>query len=267
MTHRSSRDAVEDLRTGRYVIQIDREVVANLEMAEIQRRRDTNHSPAPLFTNLRGCRFPAVSNLFDSIQRASCRIGGSLEVVRRVIEVKIDPSALPKKPFRFPGVPRTSLNMLPRKAARGPVQKSTRTIKILPAKKCWSDHGDVCVTLPQVRIDNPNTLSNPVQVKPDMHRVQLAGNDDDPNREVGLHCQIHRGMGIHHQAGLDRGKPLCGVRTVGRSPARSVAEVMLLFEDLMKLTFGGALAGRKNAMITGNRGPLSRNIGFAVDHA
>ena len=36
--HRSTRDAVEDLRKGGYLIQIDEQVDAHLEMAEIQRR-------------------------------------------------------------------------------------------------------------------------------------------------------------------------------------------------------------------------------------
>ena len=33
-----------------------------------------------------------------------------------------------------------------------------------------------------------------------MYRVQLSGGQYEPNREVGLHYQIHRGIGVHHAA-------------------------------------------------------------------
>ena len=65
-------------------------------------------------------------------------------------------------------------------------------------------------------------------------------------QEVGLHYQIHRGIGVHHRAALDRGKPLRVTITVGGAPAMSVAAVMPLPEGLTELTFGGALAGRTN---------------------
>ena len=30
-----------------------------------------------------------------------------------------------------------------------------------------------------------------------MYRVQLTGNEYETNKEVGIHYQIHRGIGIH----------------------------------------------------------------------
>ena len=264
MKHRSTRDAVEDLRKGGYLIQIDEEVDAHLEMAEIQRRVYANQGPALLFTNLSGCRFPALSNLFRSIEQARYLFRRILEAVRRLIEVKIDTSALPKRPFRYAGVPRIALNMLPRKVARGPVQNSTCTIADLPAIKCWPDDGGAFVTLPQVLSDHPNTPANLMQVNLGMYRVQLSGNEHETNREVGLHYQIHRGMGVHHRAALDRGKPLRVAITVGGSPAMSVAAVMPLPEGLTELTFGGALAGRRIPMITGNHAPVYAEADFAI---
>jgi 4-hydroxy-3-polyprenylbenzoate decarboxylase len=262
--HRSTRDAVEDLRKGGYLIQIDEEVDAHLEMAEIQRRVYANDGPALLFTNIRGCDFPAASNLFGSIEQARYLFRGTLEAVRRVIEVKIDPSALPKRPFRYAGVPLTALSMLPRKVHRGPVQKSTCKITDLPSIKCWPDDGGGFVTLPQVLSDNPNAPSNLMQVNLGMYRVQLSGNEYEHNQEVGLHYQIHRGMGVHHRVALDRGKPLRVTITVGGSPAMSVAAVMPLPEGLTELTFGGALAGRRIRMITGNHAPVYADADFAI---
>ena len=45
-----------------------------------------------------------------------------------------------------------------------------------------------------------------------MYRVQLFGNDYVPDREVGLHYQIHRGIGVHHAAAIRRGEPLASER-------------------------------------------------------
>ena len=53
MTHRSTRDVIDDLRRGDRLIQIDDEVDPHLEMAEIQRRVYASGGPALWFTNLR----------------------------------------------------------------------------------------------------------------------------------------------------------------------------------------------------------------------
>src|SRR5207253_1042417 len=40
-----------------------------------------------------------------------------------------------------------------------------------------------------------------------MYRAQLSGGEYLRNREVGLHYQIHRGLGLHHAAAIRRGVP------------------------------------------------------------
>ncbi len=122
MKHRCTRDVVEDLRRGGRLIQVDDEVDPNLEMAEIQRRVYASGGPGLLFTNVRGCGFPAASNLFGSLEQARYLFRDTLESVRRLIEIKLDPSALPKQPIRYARVPLTALRMLPRHVGKGPVQ-------------------------------------------------------------------------------------------------------------------------------------------------
>jgi 4-hydroxy-3-polyprenylbenzoate decarboxylase len=82
-----------------------------------------------------------------------------------------------------------------------------------------------------------------------MYRVQLAGNAYEADREVGLHYQLHRGIGLHHAAALARGEPLRVAVFVGGSPALAVAAVMPLPEGLSELPFAGALAGHRIPMI------------------
>lgn len=263
MKHRSTRDVVEDLRRADRLIQIDDEVDPHLEMAEIQRRVYSNDGPGLLFTNVRGCKFPMASNLFGSLEQARYLFRSTLESVRRLIEVKLDPSALPKKPLRYAGVPLTAIKMLPRFTRRGAVSSNQCSVADLPQLKCWPDDGGAFVTLPQVLSADPAAPQNLMRVNLGMYRIQISGNQYSGD-EVGLHYQIHRGIGVHHRAALDRGEPLKVCITAGGSPAMTVAAVMPLPEGLTELTFAGALAGRRIRMIRGDHAPVYADADFAI---
>ena len=74
--------------------------------------------------------------------------------------------------------------------------------------------------------------------------------------EVGLHYQIHRGIGVHHAAAVRRGEPLRVSVFVGGPPAHTLAAVMPLPEGLTELLFAGMLNRR--------RFRLARRDGFAI---
>ena len=264
MKHRSTREAVEDLRRGGRLIEVDDCVDPHLEMAEIQRRVYASAGPAILFSNVRGCRFPAVSNLFGSLDQARYLFRDTLESVRRLIEVKIDPAAVAKRPFRYIGVPWTGLQMLPRYSRSGPVRANVAKLSELPMVKCWPDDGGAFVTLPQVLSADPNDPGNLMRVNLGMYRIQLSGNQYVRDSEVGLHYQIHRGIGVHHRAALDSGQPLQVAITVGGSPAMSLSAVMPLPEGLTELTFAGALSGRRIRMVRGDHAPVYADADFAI---
>ncbi len=264
MKHRSTREAVEDLRRGGRLIEVDDCVDPQLEMAEIQRRVYASAGPAILFSNVRGCRFPAVSNLFGSLDQARYLFRDTLESVRRLIEVKIDPAVVAKRPFRYARVPLTGLQMLPRYSRSGPVRANVAQLSELPMVKCWPDDGGAFVTLPQVLSADPNDPGNLMRVNLGMYRIQLSGNQYVRNNEVGLHYQIHRGIGVHHRAALDLDKPLQVAITVGGSPAMSLSAVMPLPEGLTELTFAGALSGRRIRMVRGNHAPVYADADFAI---
>jgi 4-hydroxy-3-polyprenylbenzoate decarboxylase len=261
--HRCTRDVIDDLRAGGRLIEIDDPVDPHLEVAEIQRRVYARGGPALLFANVSGSAFPMASNLFGSLEQARYLFRDTLESVRRLIEVKLDPSAVPKRPLRYAGVPLTALRMLPRRTRRGAVAANRCQISELPQLKCWPDDGGAFVTLPQVLSADPAAPDNLMRVNLGMYRIQLSGNDYDAN-EVGLHYQIHRGIGVHHRAALDQQTPLRVAITVGGSPAMSVAAVMPLPEGLTELTFAGALAGRRMRMICGDHAPTYADADFAI---
>src|SRR3954454_1129 len=82
-----------------------------------------------------------------------------------------------------------------------------------------------------------------------MYRVQLSGNEYQPDHQVGLHYQIHRGIGVHHAAALRRGVPFRVNVLVGGPPALTLAAVMPLPEGLPEITFAGALGGRRVLLV------------------
>ena len=264
MKHRSTRDVVDDLAKGDRLIQVEEPINPHLEMAEIQRRVYSSGGPAILFTNVIGCRFPMVSNLFGSIDQARYLFRDTIESVRRLIELKIDPTALTRHPLRYGWSPLTAIRMLPRKVRRGPVMEGRIELSDLPRLKCWPEDGGAFVTLPQVLSADPLHPRNPMRVNLGMYRVQISGNDYDPKSEAGLHYQIHRGIGVHHRAAIDSGTSLNVSVTVGGTPAMTLAAVMPLPEGLTELTFAGALAGHRIPLVEENNSLVYADADFAI---
>lgn len=248
MGYRSLADCVQDLRrTGRLVV-VDREVDPHLEVGAIQRRVYQAGGPALLFPRVKGTAFPMVGNLFGTIERARFLFRDTLDAVARLVELKVDPSAGFKRPWRYRGVPLTGLTLLPKKVRRGPILAHETTISKLPALTSWPKDGGPFVTLPLVYSEDPDRPGL-ARSNLGMYRVQLSGNAYETDREVGLHYQIHRGIGVHHAAAIRRGERLRVNVVVGGPPAMTVAAVMPLPEGLPELAFAGALGGRRVAMV------------------
>ena len=252
MGYRSLQECVADLERHQHLIRINAEIDPCLEAAEIQRRVYAAGGPALLFANVKGCRFPMVSNLFGTLDRTRFMFRDALEAVRHLVELKIDPSQLAQRPFRYLDVPRTLWSMWTRRVRSGPVIECETTLDQLPQLKSWPNDGGAFITLPQVYTEHPD--------KPGfknsnlgMYRVQLSGNDYVPNREIGLHYQIHRSIGVHHAAAIQRGEKLRVNIFVGGPPAMTLAAVMPLPEGLSELLFGAALGRRAVRMVSRKR--------------
>lgn len=248
MGYRSLRECVRDLeRTGQLVV-IDQEVDPHLEAAAIQRRVYQAGGPAVYFPRVKGTRFPLVSNLFGTLDRARFLFRDMLDAVRRLVELKVDPGAAARRPWRYRGLPRTLWHLRPRIVRGGAILQNQTTIDHLPAVQSWPMDGGPFITLPQVYTEDPDRPGL-ARSNLGMYRVQLSGNDYELNREVGLHYQIHRGIGVHHAAAIRRGEPLRVNVFVGGPPALTLAAVMPLPEGLPELAFAGALGGRRVAMV------------------
>jgi 4-hydroxy-3-polyprenylbenzoate decarboxylase len=248
MGYRSLADCVRDLEATGQLVTIEHQVDPYLEAAAIQRRIYRAGGPAVLFRRVKGTEFPLLGNLFGTIDRARFLFRDTLESVRRLVELKVDPGAAARHPWRYRGVAGTLWNMRPRMVRRGPILDRRTTIDRLPAVQSWPMDGGPFVTLPQVYTEDPDQPGL-ARSNLGMYRVQLWGNQYVKNHEVGLHYQIHRGIGVHHSAAIRRGEPLRVSVSVGGPPALTLAAVMPLPEALPELSFAGALGGRRIAMV------------------
>ena len=89
MGYRFLSDCTQGLEKHGHLVRIEDQVDPNLEMAEIHRRVYASGGPAMLFTNVRGCRFPMVSNLFGTLDRARFIFRDTFENVQRAIQLKV----------------------------------------------------------------------------------------------------------------------------------------------------------------------------------
>jgi 4-hydroxy-3-polyprenylbenzoate decarboxylase len=264
MGYRSLAECVRDLESTGQLVVIGREVDPHLEVAAIQRRVYQAGGPALLFRRATGTAFPLLGNLFGTVERSRSLFRDTLDSVRRLVELKADPGALGRNPWQFRGVPRTLWRLLPRRARSGPILAHQVGIGELPRVQCWPGDGGPFITLPQVYTEDPDR-PGVARSNLGMYRVQLAGNAYEPGREVGLHYQIHRGIGVHHAAAIRRGDPLRVNVFVGGPPAMTVAAVMPLPEGLPELAFAGALGGRRVAMVAPEGGlPMPAEADFVI---
>jgi len=244
MAYSSLRACVGDLERSGRLVRIREPVSPDLEMAEVQRRLHEAQGPAALFENVEGSPFPAVCNLFGTLERARYLFRDTLERVRRVVRLKADPMSALRAPFANASVPFTALTSLPKRVRKGPVLACRTAVDQLPPIRSWPDDGGPFITLPQVYTEDQDRRGV-LRSNVGMYRVQLAGGEYTPNEEIGLHYQIHRGIGVHHATAIRRKEPLRVSIFVGGPPAHTFAAVMPLPEGLSELVFAGMLAGRR----------------------
>ena len=244
MTYSSLNECVQDLEQAGMLLRITQEVDPYLEMAAIHRRIYQASGPAILYENVKGSRFPAVSNLYGTMERCRFIFRKTLDRLQFAFAVKADPGKLMRKPLSTFGLSRLAFSALPRRVGSGPVMANQCRIEDLPQIQCWPDDGGAFVLLPQVYTedrDRPGVMGSNLG----MYRIQLSGGEYVPNEEIGMHYQIRRDIGIHHSKALEAGEKLRVSIFVGGPPAHAFAAVMYLPEALPEMAFAGALAGRR----------------------
>ena len=245
MGYKSLEDCVVDLERNGHLVRIKEEVDPYLEMAAIHMRVFDAEGPALYFENIKGSKFPAVSNLFGTLERSKFMFRDTLEHVKKLVDVKMNPMSVLKKPFDFVGSSMVALGALPwQKKSGAPILYGRTTVGELPQIVNWPMDGGAFVTMPQVYsedIEKPGVMNANLG----MYRIQFSGNDYEKNTEIGLHYQLHRGIGVHQAKANAVGRPLKVSVFVGGPPSHPLSAVMPLPEGLSEVIFAGALGNRR----------------------
>ena len=245
MSYPSLEACLLDLEKAGHLIRIKEEVDPNLEMAAIHLRVYEMGGPAILYENVKGSKFRAVSNIFGTLERSKYIFRHSLDAVKKLIKLRNNPVDAIKHPIDNFTAGLAAIKALPLKnPSNQPVTYQEINISDLPLIKHWPKDGGAFVTLPQVYtedIDKPGIFNANLG----MYRIQLTGNDYALNKEIGLHYQLHRGIGVHQTKANKKGQPLKVSCFIGGPPSHSVAAVMPLPEGISEMTFAGLLGSRR----------------------
>ena len=245
MAYNSLEACLTDLEANGHLVRVKEVVDPYLEMAAIHLRVYEAKGPALLFENVKGSRFRAASNIFGSLERSKFIFRDTFEKVQRLIELKSDPIKAIKHPIDNFSTGLAALKALPLKNPLSkPVLYEEIKISDLPLIQHWPMDGGAFVTLPQVYsedMDAPGIMKSNLG----MYRIQLTGNDYVLDKEIGLHYQLHRGIGVHQTKANKKGLPLKVSCFVGGPPSHALSAVMPLPEGISELIFAGVLGGRR----------------------
>jgi 4-hydroxy-3-polyprenylbenzoate decarboxylase len=242
MAYKSLQQCITDLEKQGELLRITKETDPNLEMASIHLDGFAKGGKALLFENIKGSKFRAASNLFGTLERSKFMFRDSLKQVKQLIDLKTNPASAFKNPLEAIFTALHAIYAIPVKV-RFPRKFKEIKIEDIPQVKCWKEDGGAFITLPQVYsedIENPGIMNSNLG----MYRVQLSGNDYVPNKEVGMHYQIHRGIGVHQHKANKKGEPLKVSIFIGGPPAHTFAAVMPLPEGMSEMAFAGILGER-----------------------
>lgn len=245
MNYPSLEACLIDLEKNGHLVRVKEEVDPYLEMAAIHLRVYEAKGPAILFENVKGSRFRAASNIFGTLDRSKFIFRDTIESVQKLIELKNDPIKALKSPLQNASSGLAALKALPLKNPwNKPVMYEEIKISDLPLIHHWPMDGGAFVTLPQVYtedIDQPGIM----KANLGMYRIQLTGNNYTKDKEIGLHYQLHRGIGVHQTKANAKGQPLKVSCFVGGPPSHTLSAVMPLPEGISEMTFAGVLGGRR----------------------
>ncbi|MBV8370982.1 MAG: menaquinone biosynthesis decarboxylase [Candidatus Eremiobacteraeota bacterium] len=229
---------VRALRGAGELATVEAAVDPRLEIAEITDRVVKAGGPALLFTNVRGSRFPVLTNQFGTERRMAMAFGArSLREVEERMRRTIDPALPPTlggKLGRLAALAAAGTSAIPRRVDRAPSQEVVMEppdLTQLPVLTTWPLDGGPFITLPLVFTRDPETR----RVNVGMYRVQIYD-----ARTTGMHWQRHK-QGRAHAAKWGRKIPVAVA--VGGDPALTYAASAPLPPIVDELAFAGFLRG------------------------
>lgn len=236
---RNIREFISLLKNEGEIVEVNASVDANLEIAEIHRRVAAAEGPALFFKNVKGSRFPVVTNLFGSKRRVELCFGPRPEeLLSKFIALSEHPPSLTtlwkhRKLF-------SRLRHLGTKRVKSPfvsqVKMNPIDLESLPLLKSWPMDGGHFVTLPLV-------YTQPIGGGPPnlgMYRIQRYD-----QKHCGLHFQIGKGGGFHYYEAEKQNRPLPVTIFIGGAPSLILSAIVPLPENISELLFASFLQEQK----------------------
>ena len=239
--HRNLRELITTLKHEDEIVTVDVQVDPYLEIAELHRRVIESEGKALLFTNVKGSKFPVVTNLFGTRRRIDLAFGRKPEnFVKRAVEAA--EKLLPPKPSKlwaYRDLGLTALKLGTKRVRRAPVLEIANdpaNLDALPLLQLWHEDGGHFITLPLVYTESPTTG------KPNlgMYRIQRYNAE-----ETGIHWQIGKGGGFHYFEAEQADRSLPVTIFLGGPPAMIIAAIAPLPEDVPELMLASLMAGGK----------------------
>ncbi|WP_248927813.1 menaquinone biosynthesis decarboxylase [Paenibacillus hamazuiensis] len=243
MNHPNLRAFLDVLKKEGQLTEISAAVDPNLEIAEIHRRVIDEQGPALLFTNVKGSKFPVVTNLFGTSRRVDLAFGPKPEQFMRQVVGAMDtlipptPKALWNERQLIFDLMKIGTKQVPPTAA--PVLQvcnKSAPLAGMPVLTCWQEDGGPFITLPLVYTEHPENGHHNLG----MYRMQIY---DD--RTTGMHWQIHKGGGFHYHEAEKRNKPLPVTVFLGGPPALIASAIAPVPEHLPELMLTSLILGAK----------------------
>ncbi len=251
--HKNLRSFIKTLQKENDLIEIEAEVDPYLEIAEIHRRVIEEQGKALLFTNIKGSKFPVVTNLFGTAKRIDLAFGKKpQEFVKTAVEM-VD-VLLPPKPaklWNYRQMAYDALKFGTKNVKNAPIlERFSRQPKLteIPLLQLWHEDGGHFVTLPLVYTESPISGKHNLG----MYRIQRY---DDTT--TGIHWQIGKGGGFHHFEAERLNRSLPVNITIGGAPAMILAAIAPLPEDVPELMLASLLA---NSKIETVKNPLENGL-------
>jgi 4-hydroxy-3-polyprenylbenzoate decarboxylase len=239
MAFSSLHDFVEALRKAGELHAVSASVDPYLEIAEITDRVVKAGGPALLFGDVRGSRYPVLTNQFGSRRRMAMALGaGDLDAAAERLRALTDiapPGA--SLADAFSALIRLSplRNAMPKTVRDAPVHEIVDRqpdLRQLPILTTWPLDAAPFITLPIVITRDP--VSG--RLNAGMYRMQIFG-----PRETGMHWQRHKHGRAHAAAS---GSKIPAAVAIGTEPVLTYAATAPLPPVLDEFAFAGLLRGR-----------------------
>lgn len=231
---------IAELEKAGELLRIKAPVSRDLEITQITdlASKASGGGKALLFENVRGFRFPVLTNAFGSERRICMALGtDSLDNLSARLNafVKIEPPKSLKQLLKMFPLGVDLMRFLPRKTRNAPCQEVVYRgdqvdLGMLPVLKCWPQDGGPFVTLPVVITRSLETGRR----NAGMYRLQVY----DRNT-TGMHWHIHKDGSHYFQEYRRAGKRMPVAVAIGTDPAVTYAATAPLPRGIDEMILAG----------------------------